>query len=159
MKVRRRSVFVDDVMEEWMKNREWVFMKMVLIGAALAALMLTGWSGVSAYGEESLPCAEDIAKYCKEVKPGGGRIITCLKDHESDLTALCKDKMETLAGRVKELQKACAEDLEKFCRDVQPGGGRIAKCLREHKGELSAPCTEKIAETRAMVQEKKQPQQ
>jgi hypothetical protein len=76
MKVRRRSVFVDDVKEEWMKNREWVFMKMVLIGAALAALMLTGWSWVSAYGEESLPCAEDIAKYCKEVKPGGGRIIT-----------------------------------------------------------------------------------
>jgi len=36
--------------------------------------------------------------------------------------------------------RACAEDLDKICAGVQPGDGRIMDCVREHFGELSAPC-------------------
>ncbi|HSB52602.1 MAG TPA: cysteine rich repeat-containing protein [Dissulfurispiraceae bacterium] len=127
------------------------FARILLMGAVLAGLIMSGWDGVSAEGEDSLPCAEEIAKYCSEIKPGGGRIIACLKEHENGLTDLCKDKIEKVAGRAKELEKACAADVERFCKDVQPGGGRIAKCLKEHKSELSAPCTGKLAWAKAMV--------
>jgi hypothetical protein len=34
----------------------------------------------------------------------------------------------------------CKDDIEKFCRDVKPGQGRILKCMREHESELSADC-------------------
>ena len=42
---------------------------------------------------------------------------------------------------------ACKADIEKFCKDVKPGGGAIMKCLKEHQAELSEPC--KDASTRA----------
>src|SRR5258707_12638606 len=38
------------------------------------------------------------------------------------------------------IQAACAEDAQKFCATVQPGGGRIVACLKEHKVSLSDRC-------------------
>jgi len=35
---------------------------------------------------------------------------------------------------------ACAADAQKFCAGVQPGGGRIVACLKEHKDSLSDQC-------------------
>lgn len=39
---------------------------------------------------------------------------------------------------------ACKGDVESLCKDVQPGGGRIAACLREHKDQVSDGCKEAI---------------
>jgi len=38
------------------------------------------------------------------------------------------------------IRAACAEDAQKFCATVQPGGGRIVACLKEHKDSLSDRC-------------------
>lgn len=42
----------------------------------------------------------------------------------------------------------CKADREKLCADVAPGGGQVARCLREHHDELSAQCKTAM-ETRA----------
>ena len=34
----------------------------------------------------------------------------------------------------------CKADREKLCKDVQPGQGAIARCLKEHESELSEAC-------------------
>ena len=38
------------------------------------------------------------------------------------------------------IRAACAADAKKFCSGVQPGGGRVVACLKEHKDELSDGC-------------------
>jgi hypothetical protein len=43
---------------------------------------------------------------------------------------------QTLAA----LQAACADDAQRLCAGMQPGGGRIVACLKEHKDQLSNQC-------------------
>jgi Na+-transporting NADH:ubiquinone oxidoreductase subunit NqrF len=97
-----------------------------------------------AYAQESLICADDIDKYCKEIKPGGGRILNCLKAHETELSVSCQGKVNELQGIIKDFEEACSTDISQFCREVQPGGGRIIKCLREHDKELSPSCSAEL---------------
>jgi len=101
------------------------------------------WFGVDAYAQRGGACAEDTVKFCNDVKPGGGRIAKCLNDHENELSGTCKDEIAQVQKRFKETAEACHDDVLKFCNDVEPGGGRIAKCLRDHQSELSQECQEK----------------
>src|SRR5882724_7687915 len=50
-------------------------------------------------------------------------------------SALAQDQPALAAIRA-----ACAQDAQKLCAGVQPGGGRIVACLKEHKDALSDRC-------------------
>jgi hypothetical protein len=41
----------------------------------------------------AVACKDDAAKVCKEIKPGEGRILRCLKQHEGKLSPACKEQM------------------------------------------------------------------
>jgi hypothetical protein len=40
---------------------------------------------------------------------------------------------------------ACANDIQALCPGVQPGGGRILACLKQHKQQVSGGCKQAIA--------------
>jgi Cysteine rich repeat len=101
------------------------------------------WFKADVYAQLSGACGDDIAKFCKEVQPGGGRLSKCLKDHQKELSPTCRDTVASAQKRWNETAESCHDDVLKFCKDVEPGGGRIANCLREHQSELSADCREK----------------
>ena len=123
----------------------------------LVVICASVWS--RAYAEDQkLACSEEIAQYCKEVKPGGGRLIACLKEHEKDLTPLCREKVASIEKRLEEAKQLCAADTDKFCKGIQPGEGRIAKCLNEHIEEISLACREKALGLKKMIPEKKSDQ-
>jgi hypothetical protein len=111
----------------------------------LSCLVL--WIGSDASAQNTRPCADDIAKFCKDVKPGGGGLVNCLKQHESELSPVCKDHIAQTGKRTNEMQ-ACKGDVDKFCKDIKPGGGRIVRCLKEHANELSPGCKESISQAR-----------
>ena len=59
-------------------------------------IVLGLWSG-AAFAQtaaERLACRGDFAKFCKDVKPGGGRVIACLGKHEDKLSDDCKKVVE-----------------------------------------------------------------
>ena len=41
---------------------------------------------------------------------------------------------------------ACMSDIKTLCGSIQPGGGRIRDCMREHRAELSTACKVAIAD-------------
>lgn len=104
-------------------------------------------SGASA--QESKPCAEDAKKLCQGVEPGEGRIVRCMKEHESELSPACKDNIANFKERAKEFAEACKEDVQRNCKNVKRGGGRIVQCLKQHEDALSSECKEKMSRPKA----------
>jgi len=109
------------------------------------------------------PCADDIAKFCKDVAKGKGLIGKCLDQNSADLSDVCKEsrakslKTEAmLTERMQKAQAACKDDITKFCADVKPGEGRIGDCLKGHKDDLSADCKKVAGRVDPTMHEMKQ---
>jgi len=119
---------------------KWIMM------ALIVTLLSIGMAAAAETQPVKNACADDVAKYCKDVKPGGGRLAQCLKQNENQLSPACRSSIEESKKRLKEAHQACDADVQKFCKDVKPGQGRLVKCLREHEKELSAECRAKMAE-------------
>jgi hypothetical protein len=49
-----------------------------------------------------------------------------------------------VAQEAKVIAHACGGDIERLCRGVPPGEGRIKACVKAHVTELSAPCFDTI---------------
>ena len=46
----------------------------------------------------------------------------------------------------------CAADIQKFCADVQPGGGAIVQCLKKHEADLSEACKQRGKDLKQKLQ-------
>ena len=118
-----------------------------IIGKCMAAagaviLLLPGFAGAA--DSSGFPCMEEIEKYCKDVQPGGGRILECLSGHDRDLTPVCRGKVDEHRRKMEEAKKICEADIRKFCTDVKPGQGRLLKCLQREKGSLTPECRKQV---------------
>ena len=66
--------------------------------------------------------------------------------------------LDACAARAQELAKvrsACKADIAAHCKDVQPGGGRIAQCLVQHKDQLAPDCKAGLESATAKAKEKR----
>jgi hypothetical protein len=45
---------------------------------------------------------------------------------------------------VADARAACDTDIQKLCPGVQPGGGRIFACLKQHKDQVSDVCKQAV---------------
>lgn len=125
-------------------------MKRLFVAAACLTVFLSTHALAESgrAGNSGNTCKEDLEKFCKDVKPGEGRIIKCLMEHKDQLSGGCLQELEGARnkseGKKDQARDACAEDLSKFCKDVTPGEGRLLKCLKERDSELSPQCREAL---------------
>lgn len=115
--------------------------------AVITALFMVAVIGLSQEQEKEVApgpgkgvCKADVDKFCKGVRPGGGRIWACLKSNEANLSQPCRDKMAEAREKGREFHKACSDDAKKFCKGIPRGKGRIISCLKSHEAELAEPC-------------------
>ena len=116
-----------------------------LIGGAV--FMVFALSGPAAWPQEG--CRADLAKFCPQAKAGDGQVAACLEAKKAQLSVPCKDHVAKMTELLKEVDKACEEDIHTQCPGVQPGGGRIVACLKQHVSSLSFRCKVKLAEAKA----------
>ncbi len=126
-------------------------MKLNIFAASVFMFLAAGVAGA---GQAPNPCRADAAKFCKGIKPGGGRIIACLKAHEADLSAECREKGVAAKGKVNELAQACKGDLDTLCKDAKSGHGEKIRCLKEHEKDLSESCKTEFAKIKEERQKK-----
>jgi hypothetical protein len=99
--------------------------------AGLLALLLASTAGFAADAPTGTVCRDDARKLCSGVSPGGGRVVACLQQHESELGAECKAALPTLAR--------CGEELRTVCgADSSPRA--LRSCLRDNAAKLSPEC-------------------
>lgn len=126
----------------------------MLIGALLVMSGRSAMAQAPGIG----PCGPEVQKFCKGVQPGQGRFRECLKGHAADLSAECKKHVETGrwpgqggpgarqggAAARGGFFAVCKADLEKHCKDVKQGEGRLLACLRAHESDVTPGCKAQI---------------
>jgi cysteine rich repeat protein len=51
---------------------------------------------------------------------------------------------------MKEMNDACQGDVQKFCKNISLGSGRLMRCLKRHEAELSSACQDEFAQAWSM---------
>jgi hypothetical protein len=119
-------------------------MRRPVLSSALVLLATVGAGAALAQGNASTPapqrpCAADVARLCPNAQ-GRADVHACLQQNADQVSAECKARIDQVRQKFQAAREACQPDVAKFCVDVQPGGHRIAACLRQHASELSEAC-------------------
>jgi hypothetical protein len=98
-------------------------------------------------------CKSKITTYCKDVKPGEGRILACLYAYEDKLSGKCEYALYDAAARLERavaaltyVAKECEADIVANCGGVKAGEGRVLQCLEKNEAKVSARCKGAIKE-------------
>lgn len=132
-------------------------MKFVLIHLMGILLIISivpaGYADRNAVRDLAGNCKVELDTYCKDVTPGGGRVLACLHAHSDKLSDTCRASVLDATGQMKALAAAiffvkdeCAADLQAFCKDVRPGEGRLMNCLDTNDDKLSKRCRAALKE-------------
>ena len=96
-------------------------------------------------------CSADIKSFCPKVSPGEGRLVLCMMAHEEQLSDLCfnaaldiADGVELAVSNIARAANVCQADIDKICGNVEPGEGRIARCLVDNKPKLAKACRAEV---------------
>jgi hypothetical protein len=127
----------------------------VFVAAAVGA------GGAFAAGDQAPragACAADAARFCKDIKPGEGRIKACLAEHKKELSEACAARVERKQGGRRGEGKgwarggggggACVGAYEKgfergFNRGMKGGrGGKGGKAWTRGGGKGAGACAE-----------------
>lgn len=95
-------------------------------------------------------CEAEIQHSCPDSLMGEGR-QRCMIQRLKRLNPVCQQIVRQRLVRSREAEGskvACAEDVTRFCRSVEPGDGRILQCLQEHEQDLSEACYQSLPKGR-----------
>ena len=67
-------------------------------------------------------------------------------------TNIGKTILDKLTAKITKLEKTCAGDIKKYCKDVTPGEGRMVYCMQAHEDKISPKCAYELGETAVSVQ-------
>jgi hypothetical protein len=99
-------------------------------------------------------CKDDAQSLCPGLSHNSRKLFMCLAAYEDSLSTNCKlgiaEAAMTLEKGMMAIDysiRACQLDADAYCLDVEPGDGRIVKCLRKNEPVLAEQCVSALKET------------
>jgi hypothetical protein len=135
--------------EGHMRSRQrimWIRAFVLVMGASVALLAVFQPPAFA----QGRVCADDVAKFCQDVKGQRGKVMQCLSEHQTELSPQCQAQVQAMEAKIREVSDACQDDVQQFCQGVKPGQRRLAQCLGKHESELSSACQAEVARMRSM---------
>jgi hypothetical protein len=127
------------------------FLSPRFVAAAMSALIIGLAPATGATQGIYEACMPTIAKFCSEVTPGNGRMMSCLYAFEDQVSEECDvavsesaDILDMIFDRLRYIKQQCSEDIAQFCSEVELGHGQIFTCLHEVRTSLSEGCMEVV---------------
>lgn len=117
---------------------------LVIVAAAVALSGVVFAQGQNAPSNEPKPCQSDVKKLCPKTALGGLALYNCVKPNADKLSFECKDWLKEFDKKSAEAKVSCQADSDKYCKDVTPGNGAVAKCLKGNMLKLSRKCAEHL---------------
>ena len=111
-----------------------------------AALSMTPLPAMSQQAQQSQDQSQDRQSTYSERDRDSRRGDLLDRLSRSDL----RDRLSTAIQR---LEGACGEDIEQFCSDVTPGGGRMASCMDAYSDQLSRSCSFALSRAADRIQQ------
>lgn len=93
-----------------------------------------------------LKCEADLQQSCPESLHGDAR-RRCVSERMKQFTPFCQQIAKQRLVRWKATEgyrAACADDVKRVCRGVEPGEGRILQCLQDRAADLSETCYQNL---------------
>jgi hypothetical protein len=122
----------------------------VSIALALATLPQRGVAQGVAPGERAravrMACAADYERFCRNVPPGGGRILRCLSRHADLVSQPCFQALTAWGLTAVNAFKMCLPDVAALCPNVPPHSGPALACLQQNADKLGKACRDSLAD-------------
>jgi hypothetical protein len=110
-------------------------------------LFLIPFSAFAHGGHGHKACKADVEQFCSQVQPGEGRILACLKEHQSQLQPACQEKLPQWE-KFQQMKQTCQADREKYCG--QATHKEMRECMKQNHDLLSEQCRAAMDELKAM---------
>jgi hypothetical protein len=93
-----------------------------------------------------MACTADFMRFCRDVPPGGGRVIRCMRRHADLLSQPCFQAMTAWGLTAVNAFRLCLPDAERLCPQVPPRSGQALECLADNASKLSPACRNSLAD-------------
>ena len=123
--------------------------KVISVLASLMAFSLPATALENIVDSVATGCEKELASFCKDVTPGGGRILACLYAHADKVSGRCEyavydaaAQLERAVGALTYVANEGDEDMDKLCAKVEAGEGRILTCLKKNEDKVTKRCNQ-----------------
>jgi hypothetical protein len=114
----------------------------------LASLPHAGSAQDSRPGERAravrLACAVDFLRFCRDVPPGGGRILRCLSRHADLVSQPCFQALTVWGLTAANAYRMCLPDVDRLCSHLPPRSADGLACLQQNADKLSKACRDSL---------------
>jgi hypothetical protein len=120
------------------------------VALVLASLPHAGSAQDARPGERAravrMACATEFQRYCRDVPPGGGRILRCLSRHADLVSQPCFQALTVWGLTAANAYRMCLPDVERLCPQVPPRSGHALACLAQNADRLSRECRDSLSD-------------